>query len=76
MRQVGTRSERPTQVHANGQALVAGAQFSMSIARLSGGSTFVPKGLYRFRTHDDAAQQNADWLATGMARIAMERQRG
>lgn len=76
MRQVGTRTEPPIQMSASGAALTAGAEFSMTIAQLSGASTFVPKGLYRFRTHDEAALKNESWLAVGMARIALKRQHG
>ena len=49
---------------------------SASIAQLAGGSTFVPKGLYRFRTHEEANEKAASWLAAGMARIALERKHG
>jgi len=74
MRQIGTRKERPVQALADAQALVAGAEFSMSIARLAGASTFVPKGLYRFHSHEEAALRSESWLAAGMARIALARQ--
>ena len=75
MRQVGTRKESPVQALADAKALVVGAQFSMSIAQLAGDSTFVPKGLYRFHTHEEAALKNQVWLADGMARIALESKR-
>ena len=76
MRQVGKRKEGILQAHASAAALVAGAEFNMSIAQLAGGSTFVPKGIYRFRTHEDAARKDAYWLAAGMAHIARKRQHG
>lgn len=76
MRQVGNRKENILQANANTAALVAGVEFSMAIAQLAGGSTFVPKGLYRFRTHDEAARNDAYWLAAGMAQIARKRQHG
>ena len=76
MRQVGTRKESTVQAPADAKALVAGAEFSMSIAQLARGSTFVPKGLYRFRTHEEAALKSEGWLAAGMARIALERKHG
>jgi hypothetical protein len=60
----------------NAAALVSGAQFSMSISHLAGGSTFVPKGLYRFHTHEEAQEKAASWLAAGMARMALERKHG
>jgi hypothetical protein len=73
MRQVGTRKEATVQPIPSAEALVAGAQFSMSISQLAGGSTFVPKGLYRFHTHEDAQDKAASWLAAGMARMALDR---
>ena len=76
MRQVGTRKESPMQAPADAKALVAGAGFSMSIAQLAGCSTFVPKGLYRFHTHEEATLKNDAWLAAGMARMALERKHG
>lgn len=76
MRQVGTRKEATVQPIPHASALVSGAEFSMSIAQLAGGSTFVPKGLYRFRTHEEANEKAASWLAAGMARIALERKHG
>ena len=74
MRQVGTRKEATVQPMAHASALVSGAEFSMSIAQLAGGSTFVPKGL--FRTHEEANEKAASWLAAGMARITLERKHG
>ena len=73
MRQVGTRKETPVQTQADGSGLVACAEFSMSIAELAGGSTFVPKGLYKFQTHEEAALNDEAWLAAGMARLALGR---
>ena len=76
MRQVGKRTEPAVQAEASGRSLFEGAQFSASIAHLSGGSTFVPKGVYRFKSHEDAARQDQEWLAQGMARLAKERKNG
>ena len=75
MPQVGTRKESPVQALADAKALIVGAQFSMSIAQLAGGSTFVPKGLHRFYTHEEAALKSQAWLGDGIARIALERKR-
>lgn len=76
MRQVGTRVQSQVQVQADAKALVAGATFCTSIAQLAGGCTFVPKGVYRFRTHEEAQLQNEIWLAEGMAKMALERKHG
>lgn len=33
----------------------------------------MPKGVFYFKTHEDANRQKQEWLAAGMARIALER---
>lgn len=76
MRQVGTRRQLPIVAQASGAALAATALFSMSIARIAGGSTFVPKGVHRFKTHAAANLQDEAWLAEGIARLAREREHG
>jgi hypothetical protein len=59
----------------SGEALAVGARFSESIARLAK-STFVPKGVYRFKAHDEAANQHQEkCLAQGMAMLAAMRNR-
>lgn len=76
MRQVGKRREAEVVEVATEDHLLAGASFIESISSLAGGSSFVPKGLYRFKSHDQAQAMNDKWLAIGMARIAMEREHG
>jgi hypothetical protein len=50
MRQVGLRRERTIALEASGELLIEGALFNEALSKLSP-STFVPKGVYRFRTH-------------------------
>lgn len=69
MRQVGVRGERILVAQASGVLLAEGARFSESVSRLAP-TTFVPKGVYRFRTHDEADRQRLDCLARGMASLA------
>ncbi len=69
---VGHRRERPLARQGDGPLLAEGARFSETIAHLAK-STFIPKGVYRFRSHMDANQQQADCLAKGMGRLAAER---
>ena len=76
MRQVGTKKESKAQVLASGLAIAASAEFGMTISQLAGGSLFVPKGLYRFKSHEEAALKDSNWLAQGMAKIAQERKNG
>jgi hypothetical protein len=74
VRIVGHRKERFLAYAASGTLLRAGALFNDEIHRLpSGDATFVPKGIYRFKTHDEANRQQTAWLAEGMARIALAR---
>lgn len=69
---VGHRRERSLARQGDGALLAEGARFSETIAHLAK-STFIPKGVYRFRSHMDANQQQADCLAKGMGRLAAER---
>ena len=72
MRQVGTRREPAVVGRASGPLLAEGARFNESVSRLAP-STFTPKGVYRFATHDDANRHQLDSLASGMARMALRR---
>jgi hypothetical protein len=77
MRTVGQRKERPISLLASGVLLAEGARFNDEIHRLpTGDKTFIPKGVYRFKTHEEANQHQLDCLAKGMARIALERVNG
>ena len=77
MRTVGQRKERPIGLLASGALLVEGARFNDEIHRLpTGDTTFIPKGVYRFKTHEDAYQHQLDCLAKGMAKVALERANG
>ncbi|MGE0646192.1 MAG: hypothetical protein AB7P24_21280 [Nitrospira sp.] len=69
---VGRRRERPIARQGDGTLLAEGARFSETIAHLAT-STFIPKGVYRFRSHMDANKQQDDCLAKGMGRLAAER---
>lgn len=72
MKQVGSRRERELSHRASGALLAEGARFSESIAQLSP-TTFMPKGLYRYRSHDAANQHAQDCLTLGMGLLAAER---
>ena len=77
MRTVGQRKEQPVGQRASGDQLAAGARFNDEIHRLpTGGLTFIRKGIYRFKTHEEANRQQMDCLAEGMAKIAAERAYG
>jgi hypothetical protein len=72
MRQVGSRREKGLALNANGELLIEGARFSEAVSGLSQ-STFVPKGIYRFRSHEAANRHAEDCLVRGMGRLAAAR---
>jgi hypothetical protein len=74
MRTVGHRQPRPIGFAASAAQLAEGAQFNDEIHRLpSGNDSFIPKGVYRFKTHAEANQHQLDCLIQGMASIARAR---
>jgi hypothetical protein len=74
MKIIGSRREPDVTEHASGEALAAGARFSESIAALAK-STFIPKGVYRFKSHEAMNKHQEDCLARGMGLLAAERSR-
>ena len=54
--------------------MAAGARFSESIAHLAK-STFIPKGIDRFKSHEAANKHQQDCLARGMGLLAAARSR-
>ena len=72
MRQVGSRRERRVAFNASGSLLTEGARFNEAVAQLSK-STFVPKGIYRFHSHEAANRHAEDCLVRGMGLVAAKR---
>ncbi len=72
MRQVGVRREPEIVAQASGLLLAQGARFNETLSRLAP-STFVAKGVYRFRSHEEANRHEQDCLARGMGLLAVER---
>jgi len=72
MRRVGSRREPELTAQASGPSLAEGARFSESVSRLSP-RTFIPKGLYRFNSHEEANRHEQDCLVRGMGLLAAER---
>lgn len=76
MKIVGYRKTRELTSTGSGELLAEGARFNDEIHRLpTGQHTFIRKGVYRFRTHEDANRHDEACLAAGMALIASERRR-
>lgn len=74
MRTIGHRKEHPITFSASVALLIEGARFNDEIHRLpTGNQTFIPKGVYRFKSFEEANRQDLDCLVEGMAQIAMER---
>jgi hypothetical protein len=74
MRTVGHRKEHAITFSASAALLVEGARFNDEIHRLpTGNQTFITKGVYRFKSFDDANRQDLSRLVEGMAQIALER---
>ncbi len=72
MRTIGTRREPTVTAQASGILLAEGARFSETIAHLAP-STFVPKGVYRYKTHAEANRHEQDCLVRGMGQLAAKR---
>ena len=76
MRSVGHRKTRPSAFSGLAALLEEGARFNDEIHRLpTGDRTFIRKGIYRFKTHDEANRHDLERIAFGMAQIAAERRR-
>ncbi len=71
MRTIGQRKERPITLSASATLLLEGARFNDEIHRLpTGRSTHIPKGVFRFMTHEAANQHQQACLIESMAKIA------
>ncbi len=73
MKTIGHRREREVSMRATGALLIEGARFSEAIAHLAK-STFFPKGVYRYESHEAANQHAQDCLVRGMGQLAAERE--
>lgn len=74
MRTIGHRKERPITFSASATLLVEGAHFNDEIHLLPTGNTsFVPKGVFWFKTHEESNRHQLNCLVEGMAKTALER---
>ncbi|MCC6658621.1 MAG: hypothetical protein IT512_10590 [Rhodocyclaceae bacterium] len=74
MRTVGRRTDRPISFSASAELLAEGARFNDEIHRLpTGNRTFIPKGIYRFKSFEDANRFDLDCIVAGVTRAALER---
>ena len=72
MRQVGSKRAREIALVPSGVLLAQGARFNDAISRLSQ-TTLMPKGIYRFGSHDMANKHAQDWPVHGMGQLAAKR---
>jgi len=76
MKRVGRRLEPPPiAAKPSGALLAEGARFSESMARLAPVG-IMPKGVYRYKSHEEANRHAQECLARAMARLAWERGHG
>ncbi|MDR2001162.1 MAG: hypothetical protein LBP94_06500 [Zoogloeaceae bacterium] len=74
MRTVGYRQERPITFSVSAPLLLEGARFNDEIHRLpTGAMTFIPKGIFRFKTHEEANRHQAECLVASVVDAALER---
>lgn len=70
LRVIGRRKTRPITFHASGALLAEGARFNDEIHKLPGGNvTCIPKGVYRFKTHEEANAHGLKCVADAIAQI-------
>ncbi len=71
---VGKRKERNISLHVSGEAFTEGARFNESLQSLStGNQTFIPKGIYHFKTNQEADNHRETYQIQGMERVAASR---
>ena len=74
MRTVGRRQRHPITFSGSAALLVEGARFNDELRKLpTGNSTFIPKGVYRFKTHEEANRHAERCLIECIVRAALER---
>jgi hypothetical protein len=68
MKTVGHRLEPVLSFCASAELLRSGARFNEEMQRVAGtSSTFIPKGVYRFHSMEDAEAHRMECLARGLA---------
>ena len=73
MRVVGCRKERTVTFSPSAKALKEADRFADGMRRLAPSPGYVPKGVYLFRSHEEANEFDLDCLAKKMAKVAMEK---
>lgn len=76
MKHIGIRKKRPITHATSGAGLASVVAFSADLTRLSGGRVMFPRGVFRYKSHEEANAHEAACLAAGMAKLAKERKLG
>jgi hypothetical protein len=76
MKQIGIRKEQPLTRETSGAGLASAVAFSADLTRLAGGRVMFPKGVFRYKSHEDANAHESRCLAEGMAKLARDRKHG
>ncbi len=72
MRTIGKRQQQAITAEASGTQLAEGARFSESISKLAS-CAYMPKGVYRYKSHEQANAHQLECLARSMALLALGR---
>lgn len=72
MRVVGKRHEREITFHASGELLREGAVFNTEMQKFQS-CLRIPRGLYRYKTHEEANQHWNDCVVATMAALQISR---
>lgn len=71
MRMTGHRKIRPISLQASADLLRQGALFNDEIHQLpTGSTTFIPKGIYRYASHEQANRHWMECIVKGIVRNA------
>lgn len=74
MRIIGHRKEHPITFSASAALLLEGACFNDQVHLLpSGSSTCIPKGVFRFKSHEAANAHQQNCLVKNMMQVVLER---
>jgi hypothetical protein len=74
MRIIGHRKEQPITFSASAALLLEGASFNDQIHRLpSGNHTLIPKGVFRFKSHEYANAHQQNCVVENIVQVAWRR---
>jgi len=70
MRQVGKRKQPSISLNASGALLKRGCRLNDELHRLpTGQTTFFPRGVYHYQSHEDASDHWLNCVVSGIAKL-------